>query len=36
MIFDLGVYIVVVTVVLTVLSGLGGLSLRLHRQQATS
>jgi multicomponent K+:H+ antiporter subunit A len=36
MIFDLGVYIVVVTVVLTVLSGLGGLSLRLHRQQETS
>jgi multicomponent K+:H+ antiporter subunit A len=36
MIFDLGVYIVVVTVVLTVLSGLGRLSLRLHRQQGTS
>jgi multicomponent K+:H+ antiporter subunit A len=30
MIFDLGVYIVVVTVVLTVLSGIGGLSLRAH------
>lgn len=28
MVFDLGVYIVVVTVVLTVLSGIGGLSLR--------
>jgi multicomponent K+:H+ antiporter subunit A len=28
MVFDLGVYLVVVTVVLTVLSGLGGLSLR--------
>jgi multicomponent K+:H+ antiporter subunit A len=28
MVFDLGVYMVVVTVVLTVLSGLGGLSLR--------
>jgi multicomponent K+:H+ antiporter subunit A len=36
MIFDLGVYIVVVTVVLTVLSGLGRLSLRLHRQPETS
>jgi multicomponent K+:H+ antiporter subunit A len=33
MIFDLGVFIVVVTVVLTVLSGLGELSLRQRQQQ---
>ena len=30
MVFDLGVYVVVVTVVLTVLSELGRLSLRVH------
>ncbi|HRF71896.1 MAG TPA: monovalent cation/H+ antiporter subunit A [Accumulibacter sp.] len=34
MIFDLGVYVVVVTVVITVLSGLGRLSERAHRGQA--
>ncbi|HRD94018.1 MAG TPA: MnhB domain-containing protein, partial [Accumulibacter sp.] len=34
MIFDLGVYVVVVTVVITVLSGLGRLSERAHREQA--
>ena len=31
MVFDLGVYVVVVTVALAVLSGLGTLSLRAHR-----
>ncbi|MBO3702797.1 MAG: DUF4040 domain-containing protein, partial [Candidatus Accumulibacter sp.] len=34
MIFDLGVYVVVVTVVVTVLSGLGRLSARAHNQEA--
>ena len=32
MVFDLGVYVVVVTVVLTVLAGLGSLSLRARSQ----
>ena len=36
MIFDLGVYLVVVTVVVTVLSGLGRLSERAHGQKAVS
>jgi multicomponent K+:H+ antiporter subunit A len=36
MIFDLGVYVVVVTVVVTVLSGLGRLSERAHSQEAVN
>lgn len=36
MVFDLGVYIVVVTVVLTVLSGIGGLSLRARSSREKS
>ena len=35
MVFDLGVYVVVVTVVLTVLSGLGELSLRARYRSET-
>jgi multicomponent K+:H+ antiporter subunit A len=35
-IFDLGVYVVVVTVVVTVLSGLGRLSERAHSQEAVN
>ena len=36
MIFDLGVFVVVVTVVVTVLSGLGRLSKRAHNQGVVS